>query len=370
MLYSLKVLNYDEYQLAVDFLLKKQKTIPLDSVKNIDDDFLVSKPRYDVNADHQIELLKRKNEILEEKYQNLVIENQKIKDELKLFNKPSNETKTSQNNEIFNEMIKQSKIEPNLRVYSKHFYDIMTVAFIIGGPCHRLLQKYLPIPHERNIRKKFSPILQKISNNLTNEFNCDAIIKDLNLKQPKNDPLYVTLAIDAAKFKNIEGKSILKSLPNLNYIQENKIYKNIFVFHIQSINKKIDSFPIYVRFAESGSANEDIKNVFLFLKQKLAENNIIIKFVATDGDHYYDIFHDLFFQQVLQMIKQKKTFSEIIDQLSKDFLKNDIYLPISDILHSIKLLRSYFLEGKIFFTIFNNASKHGKTNLQANNATF
>lgn len=53
----------------------------------------------------------------------------------------------------------------------------------------------------------------------------------------------------------------------MKYIQENKIYKNIFVFHIQSINKKIDSFPIYIRFAESGSANEDIKNVFLFLKK-------------------------------------------------------------------------------------------------------
>lgn len=353
MLYSLKALNFDGYQLAVDFLLKNQNSIPIDSVKNINDDFLISKPRYDVNTNHQIELLKRKNEILEEKYQNLIIENRKLKDEKSLFNK-SNESKSFQNNKIFDEMIQQSKIEPNLRVYSKHFYDLMTVAFIIGSPCYRLLQKYLPIPHERNIRKKFSPVLQRISNNLTNEFNCDEILKDLNLKQPKNDPLYVTLAIDAAKFKNIEGKFILKSLPNLKYIQENKIYKNIFVFHIQSINKKIDSFPIYVRFAESGSANEDIKKVFLFLKKKLAENNIIIKFVATDGDHYYDIFHDLFFQQVLQMIKQKKTFLEIVNQLSQNFLKNDIYLPISDFLHSIKLLRSYFLEGKINLDILSN----------------
>ncbi len=76
--------------------------------------------------------------------------------------------------------------------------------------------------------------------------------------------------------------------------------------------------------------------------------------MATDGDHYYDIFHDLFFQQVLQMIKQKKTFLEIVNQLSQNFLKNDIYLPISDFLHSIKLLRSYFLEGKINLDILSN----------------
>ena len=224
MLYSQQILNLDEYQIAISFLLKKQNIIPLDSVNHINEDFLISKPRHDINTDHQIELLKKKNKSLEEKHQNLVIENQKLKDEIKISNKSSNKTNSSQNNEIFNEMIQQSKIEPNLRVYSKKFYDIMTVAFIIGGSCYRLLQKYLPIPNERNIRKKFSPILDKISNNLTNELNCDVILSDLNLKQPKNDPLYVTLAIDTAKFKNIEGKSILKSLPNLKYIQKDKIY--------------------------------------------------------------------------------------------------------------------------------------------------
>lgn len=76
--------------------------------------------------------------------------------------------------------------------------------------------------------------------------------------------------------------------------------------------------------------------------------------MATDGDHYYDIFHDLFFQQVLQMNKQKKTFLEIVNQLSQNFLKNDIYMPISDFLHSIKLFRSYFLEGKINLDILSN----------------
>lgn len=182
MLYSQQILNLGEYQIAISFLLKKQNIIPLDSVNHINEDFLISKPRYDVNTDHQIELLKKKNKSLEEKYQNLVIENQKLKDELKISNKSSNKTNSSQDNEIFNEMIQQSKIEPNLRVYSKKFYDIMTVAFIIGGSCYRLLQKYLPIPNERNIRKKFSPILDKISNNLTNELNCDVILSDLNLK--------------------------------------------------------------------------------------------------------------------------------------------------------------------------------------------
>lgn len=66
------------------------------------------------------------------------------------------------------------------------------------------------------------------------------------------------------------------------------------MFYIQPINKQIDPFPIHVRFSESGFANDE---------------NIIVKFVATDGDHFYDIFHDLFLKQILEMIKVKKKHS-------------------------------------------------------------
>ena len=49
-------------------------------------------------------------------------------------------------------------------------------------------------------------------NDLLNKDNCDNIIKSLKMVQPDNDPLFVTLAIDAAKFKSISGIEIKKIL--------------------------------------------------------------------------------------------------------------------------------------------------------------
>lgn len=71
-----------------------------------------------------------------------------------------------------------------------------------------------------------------------------------------------------------------------------------------------------------------------------------MKFCANNGDHFHDYLHDLFFQTNFKMIKKKLSFSQIINFISKDFLKNDVVIPISDFLHSIILLRSYFLEEK------------------------
>lgn len=210
------------------------------------------------------------------------------------------------------------------------------------------------------------PVIYKYTRCLLDSNNCDNIIKSLNMIQPSDDPLFATLAIDAAKFKNIKGKEIKSSLKKcilldrnnsnffLKYIDDEIIYKNIFIFHVQPVNKDIKPFPIYARFSTSGSADEDIYKAFVDIQKNLLKYNIIIKFCATDGDHYYDYFHDIFFDKIFPLIKQKKSFSEIIDIISEDFLENDEIIPISDFLHSIKLLRSYFLEGKINLDILSN----------------
>ena len=117
---------------------------------------------------------------------------------------------------------------------------------------------------------------------LANILKCSNIIDNSKLTQPKDDPLYVAIAIDAAKFKNIQGKHIIQKLnhlkfteekkhecPYLSYIKEDKVYKKIFVFNVQPINKDIKAFSIHVKFAENGSANDDLKAIFSMIKTHL-----------------------------------------------------------------------------------------------------
>lgn len=369
-LHSFQCLSFNDLNIAISHLLNSKKigfNFQNETLNYIENDTFPIPQHNDIKKEHKIQLLQKENNELKN---NIIL----LKEEISSLQKNcltkdqiqnQNHSK-SFNNEIFDEMIKVSKMIPNKRTYSEKYYAIMTSAFLVGEPCYNILQKYLPIPHESKIREKMYPIIRKYINNLLNINNCDNIIDSLHMIQPNNDPLYATLAIDAAKFKNISGKDIKKNFSKiseiandntfLNNIIDEKIYKNIFVFHIQPVNKNIKPFPIYVHFSDSGAANDDIKEAFEFLRKRLLKYNIIIKFCATDGDHFYDHFHDLFFQKILKMIKQKKSFSQIISFISKDFLKNDIVIPISDFLHSIKLLRSYFLEEKIHLDIRSNIS--------------
>lgn len=372
-LYSCQSISKKNMKFALKILLKSVNQMQ-DLYEDLEDmkfDILTrNNNHYDINNNSfLIGKLKKDCKILSDQNDQLKNENEKLIELIKqkdILLCEKNEFNINYN-DIFSEMMMQSKIEPNLRVYSKKYNEVMSVAYLLGGQCYNVLQKYLPIPNERNIRKKMSPYINQITENLTNVSKCSKIISNSQLTQPKDDPLYVAIAIDAAKFKNIQGKTIIQKLndlkysekskfncPYINYIHEDKIYKNVFVFNVQPINKDIKPFPIHVRFTENGSANEDIDKIFGVIKNNLLIHNIIVKFIASDGDHFYDIFHDVFFQKVLELIKQNKSFTEILKIIGHDFLTNDLVLPISDFLHSIKLLRGYFLEGKVNLDILSN----------------
>lgn len=370
-LYSFQCFKFSDLNLATELLLKFKKigfNFQEETLKYIENDIAHNPQYHDIKNERSIRLLQSENSDLKEKVKLLTEELNSLKEKLDKSSKDFMKKDTSPKiyNEIFSEMIKMSNIVPNRRNYSEKFYEIMTSAFLVGESCYNIMQKFLPIPHESRIREKMYPIIREYINNLLNMNYCDKIIDSLKIMQPKENPLFATLAIDAAKFKNISGKEIkmhfskisekINDFTFLNNIDENKIYKNIFVFHVQPVSKEIKPFPIHVYFSESGAANNDIKTIFDFLKNKLLKLNIIVKFCASDGDHFYDHFHDLFFQKILEMIKKKKSFSEIINYISKDFLKNDLVIPISDFLHSIKLLRSYFLEEKVHLDIRSNIS--------------
>ena len=109
---------------------------------------------------------------------------------------------------------------------------------------------------------------------------------------------HVTLAIDAASFKETRGETILKKFLELKYIDPAKIYNNLFVFFIQPININMKPFPIHISLKENGSASKEtiarIKQILKILKEK----NIHVDFVATDGDRQYDSLHEDFFELI------------------------------------------------------------------------
>ena len=76
----------------------------------------------------------------------------------------------------------------------------------------------------------------------------------------------------------------------------------------------------------------------------LKKKDVIVDFIATDGDHKYDELHDQFFDIIFDLHKGNCSFSEIVSKLSDSKI---VQIPISDFLHSLKLFRNNIVKSGI-----------------------
>ena len=165
---------------------------------------------------------------------------------------------------------------------------------------------------------------------------CQKIIDDFINNNDVKDEIHVTLSINAASFKDTRSQTISQNFFDLNYIEPQKIYNNIFVFFVQPINVDLKPFPIYIALKENGTASNQIISIIGNILKNLKNNHIHVDFVATDGDHKYEELHDEFFEIIFNLYKSNITFKQIIEYISNSKV---IQIPISDFLHLLKILR-------------------------------
>lgn len=245
----------------------------------------------------------------------------------------------SGSNDIIQELILQDTIQKHKRKYSSKFLAICSLAYIFGSKCYSFLRNFLALPHETTIRKWFSPDIHNYVEYLTDKKNIPRIINEF---VPMDNSLnHFTISIDAAKLKEVSGKSIRKKFPLIQNIEDNKIYNNIFIFYMQNFNSQIKPFPLYVLLAENGAANDETLDNIIEILEIIEKINISIHFLATDGDHKFDHFHDQFFSIILDGFKSKMTYDDLILNICRHNIKQ---FPISDFLHSIKNLRTYLIK--------------------------
>lgn len=168
--------------------------------------------------------------------------------------------------------------------------------------------------------------------------------------------LHASIAIDAAAFQKIQGSVLLERFPLLQTIDslkidKEKIYSNVFVFLLQPFSIYQHTIPIQIMINENGNANI---NVILLVKEiikYLNMFNIIIDFVCTDGDRFYDLEHYLFFYDYINRVYNFQTF----DYIYNLYVIQKVLLPNSDILHLLKCVRRNLLKKDfIFIDYYNN----------------
>lgn len=78
-------------------------------------------------------------------------------------------------------------------------------------------------------------------------------------------------------------------------------------------------------------------NCFETIIQIFSRKNIVVDYIATDGDHQYDGLHGSFFEIIFDLNKSNISFSLIIQTLANSKISR---IPLSDFLCLIKCLRN------------------------------
>ena len=184
------------------------------------------------------------------------------------------------------------------------YIAISSIAYIFGPKCYNFLRNYFPLPLEMLFRKHISPQIKKYTNSLIDFNEIDEILKEFTDGEKKN----ATLAVDAAVFKDVKGESLLAKFLELKSINPEKIYNTLFVHYIQPIDVDIKPFPIHIELTENSSATQATLDCIDSIVNIMKEKNIIIDFIATDGDHEYDSLHDKFFEKIFSLHKGGASF--------------------------------------------------------------
>ena len=294
--------------------------------------------------------------IFEAKISRLEKEIKRLKIKMKDLSNTKNEVQYEKNplsfinDEIIKDVIQNSNKKPQSRKYTDKFKIFCTIAYMFGAKCYNFIRKRIPLCSVSYLKKLSSPIVNDIMKSL---FQIDQIFKII--ENFKLNGLRGSLAVDAASFQKISGKDLLKKLDllqplNLN-IDENATYTNVFVFLLQPFSQAQRTIPVQVIINQNGNANISIIETIINIIQFLSMFNISIDFVCTDGDHFYDLEHRLFFNDYIRRVYEFENFDFIYSQ----YVLKKVLLPNSDILHILKNVRSNLLNKDFIFIDFYNS---------------
>ena len=143
-----------------------------------------------------------------------------------------------------------------------------------------------------------------------------------------------------------------KKIPELskhkiNPIDPDKIYYNIFVFYLEPINKDIKLDPIHFELHTSESAPSFIHTLVQSISDALLLLNIFVEYVAPDGDHQHDCLHYEFFDKYITKFEKGASFQGIVKQAIENSTSREKKIPISDFLHSAKIIRGNIVNNHI-----------------------
>jgi hypothetical protein len=220
----------------------------------------------------------------------------------------------------FEEFLALSEIPPNqswLRRYD-NFPLTMRLGYLLSAVSDRALnvaRHFLPLPSATTIYRHFAHRVAAIGRQLTTIDGLDKQIEDfvnLNVLTPDTP---ISVSIDAMAMSP-DGSTLPKA--DSEYA---------FVIYGQPLDRRKKCMPLHVVKAQHGQATDHVQSILNQVCSNLAEREVTVRYVCSDGDRGYNKRHGAFFAEWFPIFATEGLAAAL------NSILRERNIPVSDFLH-------------------------------------
>ena len=281
-----------------------------------------------------------------------ILRNRKIsnKNILDQIEKQSSEELPAQfNHELLADLVKNDKVSPYARKYTEKTVEIAYVLHAYSPLAYELLRKLIPLPSEEVLRIRFSDTINRKTMNLLNLDQLKYLLDEIRKS-------YELVSITKQEVTEDNEHSIDEDHINTNCIPAALAFDAasadpkktnsgaLFLYQLQPLKQNYAPHPVHIIPQSNGKGKQKHIDTAIQISQISEKYNIINKYLCTDSDSATNIIHNEFNKYMLSCPYQ--SFDEIIKYV--DLYKN--LIPVSDLLHILKNLRSRMIAHIIYIS--------------------
>ena len=235
------------------------------------------------------------------------------------FKKPSD---FQSNTEIMDELNKLKTVEPKSRRFSDKLYEYSFSLYLYSAKCYKFVLQTFPFPSVSSLYYHFGDELNRNKDYICNlkysKFLLDSYIEIFEI--PSNTPCIISGDATVAS-----GNPMYKS------IQKNGC---VYLYLLQTIFPEIPVLPFHLKLNASSKFKHENFQDMMYLKSVLEDLNLLCFCISTDGDNGIDHYHKQVFEDFDSFINDK---NEVIAHPKSAH-------PIIDIYHVLKTQRTRFFK--------------------------
>ena len=238
---------------------------------------------------------------------------------------------------LLQESQKNRTVHPSGRRWS---HAVVLFCFLIrclGAKAYEHCRTVLTLPCKTTLLDRFAVPVRAWRQSLLNVDKIGSICKLFRRTHDLGDLVEVeaVLGVDAMAIEPV-------STPN---VEAPAGANNVFLFYLMPLRCELKCLPVHVMPRTKGNAGPDVIAMVKAVKERLQEEGIVVRYVATDGDSGYKCLHDSMFAKWAPVYASRG-----LDGVSDAITTCDC--PIAgDLLHILKNARARLLGSRITLSL-------------------